>query len=91
MPKSLQQGWHSQVPKTPANDVVNSPVSDLERDTLEKFRATPVLEAVLKPKGEVAVEVVRDVEAQREARIGYITKRLDAQKSRARDGFTRSR
>lgn len=90
MSKQPQKGWHSQVRKPPSHCIAKSPVSRAERETLERFRATPVLETVLAPTGEVAVEVVRDVEAKREARIGYITKRLDNQKSRARDGFTRS-
>lgn len=68
-----------------------APVSDKERDWLTKFRATPVLETHLTPTGSIAKEVHRDVEDAREARITFITKRLDRQKTRARDGFNHSR
>ena len=67
-----------------------APVSAAERDMLEKFRATPVLETHLTPLGTVAKEVTRNVEAQREARVAFINKRLGQQKTRARDGFNRS-
>ncbi|WP_108886529.1 hypothetical protein [Pseudoprimorskyibacter insulae] len=66
-------------------------MSDLEREWLEQFRATPAYETHLTPTGSIAKEVRRDVEDIREARIKHITKRLDAQKTRARDGFNRSR
>lgn len=77
--------------RQPKTGLVKAPVSDIERDWLEKFRATPVYETNLTPTGSIAKEVRRDVEDTREARIKHITKRLDAQKTRARDGFNRSR
>lgn len=90
MPTHSKHAWPEWAKQSHANDAAKSPVSKGERDMLEKFRATPVLETVLTPSGNVAVEVVRDGEAQREARIGYINKRLGRQYSRARDGFNRS-
>ncbi len=77
--------------KHPNNGHAKAPVSERERDWLEKFRATPVYETHLTPTGSIAKEVRRDVEETREARIKFISKRLDAQKTRARDGFNRSR
>ncbi len=75
----------------PPNRQAKAPVSNQEREWLKKFRATPVLETHLTPTGTIATEVRRNVENDREARIKFIGKRLDAQKTRARDGFNRSR
>jgi hypothetical protein len=70
---------------------VRGSVSTQERDMLTAFRKTPVFETHLTPTGMIAKEVNRNIEAQREARIKYIDKRLGQQKSRARDRFNRAR
>ncbi len=77
--------------QAPKDRQAKAPVSDREREWLARFRATPVYETHLTPTGTIAKEVRRNVEDDREARITFITKRLDAQKTRARDGFNRSR
>jgi len=91
MPETpMKRAWSARSTQKLDQDAAKAPVSRAERDTLQRFRTTPVLETHLTPMGTVIKEVVRDGEAKREARIGFINKRLARQKSRARDGFNRS-
>lgn len=91
MPETpMKRAWSAKAAQKLDQDAAKAPVSRAERDMLQKFRTTPVLETHLTPMGAIKKEVVRDGEAKREARINFITKRLARQKSRARDGFNRS-
>lgn len=90
MQNTLKHRWSQRATIGREQDAAKAPVGDAERKMLEDFRATPILETILTPTGEVACKVTRDVEHKREARIAYITRRLGHQKSHAREGFKRS-
>ena len=87
----MKHAWDARAAYRQTSDHTRAPVSEQERTTLSKFRATPALEAHLTPTGTVAKEVRRDIETEREARIAFITMRLERQKSRARSSFEHSR
>lgn len=72
------------------NHLTRGPVTQAEHSSLIKARATPDLEPHLTPGGTLEHSVNRKAEADREARIGFINKRLSRQKHRARDGFNRN-
>ncbi len=67
------------------------PVSKLELEAREKRRAIPALQNNLTPDGSVAQAVNTAKQSENECRIHVIRKRLDRQKGKARNDFTRSR
>mmetsp|Transcript_6949 Transcript_6949/g.11137 ORF Transcript_6949/g.11137 Transcript_6949/m.11137 type:complete len:89 (+) Transcript_6949:1-267(+) len=71
--------------------LTRGPVSDAERAALIAHRAKPKLEAHPSPDGTILQNVNTQVEADREARIGFIDKRLKRQRDMIRDGFARAR
>ena len=89
--KSKTHAWPSRAAHEREKRITHAPVSHSEREHLKAFRATPSLETHLTPTGPVTKDVTNRVEAERERRIGYITKRLDGKRDLARDGFNRSR
>ena len=88
--KPLKDAWPSRDAQRKRGHP-KTPVSELERATLAKFRARPIYETHLTPTGSVANDVRTHVEAVREARIAFIAKRLGRPKTRARDDFNHSR
>lgn len=87
----MKDAWPSREAYARERQRTRSPVSELERTALMKERATPSAELHLTPGGSIEQSVCRKTEAARETRIGFITKRLDRQRTQARDGFNRSR
>ena len=71
--------------------LTRGPVSLNERDALMEQRAKPVLDLHPSPDGTISRLVNTRIEADREARIGFIAKRLARQKTRAQEGFVRAR
>ncbi len=67
------------------------PVSKRELEAREKRRAIPVLQNNLTPDGPVVQAVNEASHSENERRIHFIRKRLDRQKDKARNDFTRSR
>ncbi|MDF2368868.1 hypothetical protein [Sneathiella sp.] len=67
------------------------PVSKLELKAREKRRATPASQNNLTPDGFDVQAVNEAVESENERRIHIIQKRLNRQKDKARNDFTRSR
>lgn len=67
------------------------PVSRQEMDTRKAERARPAAGLHHTPGGTTEQSVHTALEAARETRIGFITKRLHRQQSQARDGFNRTR